>query len=398
MTYKEKLLLFILCCVNFTHIMDFMIMMPLGPQLMKLFEINPQQFGFAVSAYSITAGISGFAAAFFADRFDRKQLLSFAYVGFVIGTFACAFAPSYLGLVAARVLAGFFGGMIGAQVLSIVGDTFEYERRGRAMGVIMTAFSLASVAGVPSGLWLAAHYSWHAPFLAVGILGVMTALLIFTQMPPMTKHLQTDGPKRSPLHVLTDIAQTPNQQRALLLSGILMLGHFSIIPFFAPALVGNAGFDEKNIFLIYLVGGALTIFTAPLVGRLADKYGKFRVFATFAALSVIPIWFITNLQPTPLWTVLVLSGLFFVFTNGRMIPMQAIVSGVTTPQQRGGFMGINSALQQLASGLAATIGGMIIHKTPDGHLDRYAWVGYFALTLILSSIFLARRVRIIGSA
>ena len=396
MSSKEKLLLFILCCVNFTHIMDFMIMMPLGPQLMSLFNINPQQFGFAVSAYSLTAGVSGFAAAFFADRFDRKNMLFLAYVGFVVGTFACAFAPSYGWLVAARILAGFFGGMIGAQVLSIVGDTFEYQRRARAMGVIMTAFSLASVAGVPAGLWLAAHYSWHAPFLGVGVLGLVTIFLIFSFMPPMTKHLQTEGPARSPLHVLTDIMKTPNQQRALLLSAVLMLGHFSIIPYIAPSLVGNAGFSEKNIFMIYLVGGALTIFTAPLVGRFADARGKYPVFVLFALLSLLPVALITNLWPAPLWVVLTISGMFFIFVNGRMIPVQAMVSSVTTPQQRGGFMGINSSMQQLASGLAATIGGAIIYKTPDGHLEHYDWVGYFSMALIVGSVFLAKKVRAVS--
>lgn len=396
MSSKEKLLLFILCCVNFTHIMDFMIMMPLGPQLMGLFKINPQQFGFAVSAYSLTAGISGFTAAFFADRFDRKSMLFLAYIGFVAGTFACAFAPSYEWLVAARVLAGLFGGMIGAQVLSIVGDTFEYQRRARAMGVIMTAFSLASVAGVPAGLWLAAHYSWHAPFLGVGVLGLVTIVLIFAFLPPMTKHLQTEGPARSPIHVLTDIMKNANQQRALLLSAVLMLGHFSIIPFIAPSLVGNAGFSEKNIFMIYLVGGALTIFSAPLVGRLADARGKYPVFVLFALLSLLPVALITNLSPAPLWVVLAISGMFFIFVNGRMIPVQAMVSSVTTPQQRGGFMGINSSLQQLASGLAATIGGAVIYKAPDGHLEHYNWVGYFSMALIVGSVFLARRVRAVS--
>jgi len=404
MNSKERLLLAVLMAVNFTHIVDFMIMMPLGPQLMQLFQITPKQFGFAVSAYAITAGCTSFAAAFFADRFDRKKMLLYAYMGFIVGTFSCAFAPTYELLLSARVLAGFFGGMIGAQVLSIVSDTFEYERRGRAMGSLMTAFSLASVVGVPVGLWLASHFSWHAPFLAVGGLGLIITVLIALFIPPMTKHLQQqapalhpDGsgvePRRHPFRVLTDILHTPNQLRALALSSVLMVGHFSIIPYIAPSLVGNANYSQDHIFLIYLVGGLATIFTAPLVGRLADQRGKYPVFVLFALLSLIPIWFITNLWPTPLWVVLCISGLFFIFTNGRMIPMQAMVSSVVPPQQRGGFMSINSSVQQLASGLAATLGGAIIIKTPDGHIAHYDWVGYLAITLITASIFLARRVK-----
>jgi len=403
MNRQERLLLAILTAVNFTHIMDFMIMMPLGPQLMDLFEINPQQFSFAVSAYALTAGCTSFAAAFFVDKFDRKNMLLFAYTGFVIGTFSCALAPSYELLVAARVLAGFFGGMIGAQVLSIVSDTFEYERRGRAMGSLMMAFSLASVAGVPVGLWLAAKFSWHMPFVAVGALGVVIVALIALFVPPMTKHLrptlelQTSNPelqKRPPFQVLTDILRSPNQVRALTLSTVLMIGHFSIIPFIAPSLVGNAGYSQDNLFLIYFVGGLLTIFTSPLVGRLADKWGKHRVFTWFALGSLVPMWLVTHLWAVPLWAVLCVAGLFFIFVNGRMVPMQAIVSGVVPPQQRGGFMSINSSVQQLASGLAATIGGAIVVKTADGRIEHYGWVGYLAMALIVLSIFLARRVTV----
>jgi DHA1 family inner membrane transport protein len=394
MTSKERLLLIILASVNFTHIMDFMIMMPLGPQLMKLFSITPQQFSFAVSAYSITAAITGFASAFFVDRFDRRKVLLFAYIGFVIGTFSCAFAPSYLLLVSARVLAGFFGGMIGAQVLSIVSDTFPYERRASAMGFLMTAFSLASVAGVPSGLWLASHYSWHMPFLAIGGIGMLVILGIMVGVPPINKHLQEDDhPRGNPFHVLTDIFQTPNQMRALTLSIVLMMGHFSIIPFIAPALVGNAGFRQDQIFLIYLVGGALTIFTSPLVGKIADRVGKHRVFIFFALFSLVPVWLITNLLPMPIWIILSISGMFFIAANGRMIPTQAIISGVVTPQNRGGFMSINSSMQQLASGVAANIAGAIVVEGSNGRIEHYAWVGYFSIALILASVFLAGRVR-----
>ncbi len=394
MNSKERTLLFILAAVNFTHIMDFMIMMPLGPQLMKLFQISPKQFGFAVSAYSITAGITGFISAFFVDKFDRKLVLFFAYIGFIIGTFSCAFAPSYELLVAARILAGFFGGLIGAQVLSIVADTFEYQRRASAMGILMTAFSLASVIGVPTGLWLAARFSWHAPFLVIGSLGVLIAVLIALFVPPVNKHLQAPSTeKRNPFHVLTVIFNTPNQMRALTLSIVLMLGHFCIIPFIAPSLVGNVGYSQDNIFLIYLVGGLLTIFTAPLVGKIADRRGKYPVFVFFALFSLIPVWLITNLWPMPLWAVLSISGLFFVTINGRMIPTQAIVASVTMPQQRGGFMSINSSMMQLASGVAANVGGAIVVEGANGRIENYGWVGWFSIVMILACVYLAGRVK-----
>ncbi len=398
MNTKEKILLLVLASVNFTHIMDFMIMMPLGPQLMKLLHIDPQQFGLAVSAYALTAGVSSFVSAFFVDRFDRKKVLLFAYIGFTVGTFSCALAPNYEFLVAARVLAGLFGGMIGAQVLAIVADTFAYERRASAMGILMTSFSIASVAGVPAGLWLAAHFSWHMPFLAIGGLGVVVAVLIGLFVPPVNEHLVQGRRRGNPLEVLTSIYQMPDQRKALTLSIVLMLGHFCIIPFIAPSLVGNVGYSEENIFLIYLIGGALTIFTSPLVGRIADRRGKYPVFAAAALLSLLPVWFITNLWPMPLWLVLVVSGLFFIFVNARMIPMQAIVSGVVTPQQRGGFMSINSSVQQLSTGLAAMIGGAIVHKTAEGRIENYALVGYFSMVLILASVWLAGRIRPLEAA
>jgi MFS transporter, DHA1 family, inner membrane transport protein len=393
MSKQEKILLFILASVNFTHIMDFIIMMPLGPQLMNIFDITPRQFGFVVSSYSLSAGISGFLAAFFVDNYDRKKVLLFAYVGFVIGTFACAVAPTYILLCAARVLAGIFGGMIGSQVLSIVADAFSYERRASAMSTVMMAFSLASVVGVPAGLYLTNHFGWHTPFFVIGGLGVVIIFLISNFIPKLDAHLKVDAPKRNPFHVITDILQNPNQLRALLLSIVIMLGHFSIIPYISPSLVGNAGFNQSDIYLIYLVGGALTIFTAPIVGKIADKRGKYPVFVVFALLSMIPLWLITNLFVVPLYVILSIAGIFFIFSNGRLIPTQAMVSSVVTPQQRGGFMAINSSVQLLAQAAATMVGGAIIHKTPSGFIENYQYVGYFAIVMIGISIFVAKTVK-----
>lgn len=394
MSLAEKRILILLAAVNFTHILDFMIMMPLGPQLMKIFDIGPAKFGWAVSSYSIMAGVSGFISSFFTDRFDRKRVLLFAYIGFILGTFCCALAPNYWFLVAARVVAGFFGGMIGAQVLAIVSDSVPFERRGQAMGIVMTAFSAASVAGVPLSLWLVSKTSWHAPFWTVGFVGLLNILLLWRFLPNMTKHLDANHPRLNPLQTLRDIAKNSNQLWALLLSVVLMLGHFSMIPFIAPSLVQNIGFADENLYLIYLVGGALTLVTAPLVGKLADKVGKYPVFAMFAVLSLIPMWLITNLWAMPMWSVLGIAGLFFIFVNGRMIPMQALVSSVAAPRQRGAFMGINSSLTQLAGGVAASIGGFLISTDPTtGRLEGYPSIGYFGMVAMVICLFLAKQVR-----
>lgn len=393
MSSKEKLLLFVLACINFTHIVDFMIMMPLGPQLMEIFKISPRHFGFIVSAYGLSAGISGFLAAFFVDNYDRKKVTLFAYIGFVVGTFACAFAPTHQFLIAARVIAGTFGGLLGAQVMSIVADTFDYQRRATAVGFVTTAFSIASVVGIPAGLFLANKLGWHTPFLVVGSLGLIVIFLIVKYVPALDKHLKNRQEKPNPLAVITNILKNPNQLRALLLSVTIMLGHFSIIPYIAPTLVANVGFSQNDIYLIYLVGGALTIFSAPMVGKLADKKGKYPIFVIFALLSLIPIYLITNMFTGALWAILCVSGIFFVFSNGRMIPTQAIISNVVTPQQRGSFMAINSSLQLFAQAMAANIGGFLIHKTASGYIENYHWVGYFCMIMISLSIFIARAVK-----
>ncbi|TAE31636.1 MAG: MFS transporter [Cytophagales bacterium] len=395
MTRAEKLLLFVLSCLNFTHIMDFMIMMPMGPQLMRFFSLSPQQFSFIVSAYSLSAGISGFLFSFWADRFPRKYILLVAYSGFVIGTIGCGLAPTFTMLVVARTVAGMFGGVIGAQVLSIVSDKFSYERRAQAMSIVMTAFSVASVIGVPVGLYLATTFTWHAPFLVVGAMGLGVILLIIKFVPRLDEHLEQmpEGGHRNPFAVVTNILQNPNQLRALWLTSTIMLGHFSIIPFISPSLVQNVGFGEKDLYLIYAVGGALTIFSAPVVGKIADQRGKLPVFIVFAILSLLPIYLITNMPPSSMTYVLFVAGLFFIFSNGRLIPTQAMTSSVVSPQQRGGFMSINQSLQLLMQSVATYGAGLIIQKGPQGQLLHYPTVGFLAMAFIFASIFIARTVK-----
>jgi MFS transporter, DHA1 family, inner membrane transport protein len=396
MNQKERLLLFVLACLNFTHIMDFMILMPLGPQLMRYFSITPQQFSVLVSAYSFSAGLSGFFVAFIADRYPRRYLILTAYVGFVVGTLACAMAPTFGWLMAARTLAGLFGGVLGAQVMSAVSDTFAYERRAQAMGVVMTAFSMASVVGVPLGLYLATTFSWHAPFWFVGLLGVVVIFLIWQFVPRLDGHLinqEKHSFRQNPFEAVTIILQNPNQLRALWLTMTIMLGHFSIIPFISPYFVANNGFSEKDLYLIYLVGGAFTLFTSPQVGKLADQRGKFPVFAVFAVLSIIPMYLITNMTTSSLAVVLGTSALFFVFSNGRLIPTQAITSSVVLPQHRGSFMAINTSLQLLMQSVAVYLAGLVIERQADGKLLHYDWVGYAAMFFILASIFIARTIK-----
>ena len=394
---KERILLLILATVQFTSIMDFMIMMPLGPQLMRLFHITPQQFGFVVSAYTISAGIFGFLAAFIIDKFDRKNVLLVIYIGFTIGTFACAMAPTYTFLLLARILTGAFGGVIGALVLSIVGDAIPFERRATAMGTVMAAFSVASVFGVPFGLFIANKFDWHAPFFFLAIIATLVAALIYFFIPKMNTHIQEKKQGTNTFVILTDILKNNNQLRALLLMILLMMAQFSIIPFISPYMVSNVGFTEHQLAYIYLLGGAFTIFTSPLVGKLSDKFGKAKIFTIFVLISVFPLFLITNMGRAPIPLALVITTIFFITVGGRIIPAMTMITGTVAPRNRGSFMSINSSVQQLTAGIAAFIAGAIIQKSKKGELLNYEYVGFIAITASLLCIIIARKLKSVDS-
>lgn len=420
---RELLLLLTLAAVQFTHIMDFMIMMPLGPQLMRVFDIDARNFGILVSAYTFSAGVSGFLGSFYIDRFDRRKALLFVYTGFLLGTLACAIAPTYTILLGTRVLTGLFGGLIGALVLAIVGDAIPFDRRGRAMGIVMLAFSAASVLGVPSGLYLANLFEWHAPFYLLVATGVFVLAPAYMSVPRLDGHMRRrlpvakantvagviahDGIADCPplpeeqahdlFRVLRSIFADGNQLRALLLMFLMMIGHFAVIPYISPYMVANVGFSEADILYIYMVGGFSTIFTSPLVGRLADRVGKARVFVVFLLFTFVPIYWITNMGVSSMSVVLGVTTLFFIASSGRMIPAMALITSAAPPATRGGFLSVQASVQQLGSGSAAFVGGLLITTLPDGRLDGYEYIGYLAIVAGLVCTVLVRYVRPVDS-
>ena len=393
---NEKALLWTLAAINFIHIVDFMILMPLGPQLMRIFEIGPAEFGFLVSSYTFSAGISSFFGAFFLDRFDRKKILLWVYVGFMIGTLGCALSPSYGVLLVARVVSGIFGGLTSALILAIIGDVIPNERRGRAMGLVMAAFSFASVMGVPLGLFLASLSNWHTPFYILAVLSILSLGMIIRFIPEIRDHLGKEIKRPHPLEVISRVTGNSNQMRAITLSIMMMFGQFMIIPFLSPFNVANVGFTEMQLTYIYMAGGAFTIFTSPWVGKLADRHGKLRIFTIFMILNLIPIGIITHLGVTPIPLVLMVTTLFFVTSNGRYVPAAAIVTGTATPENRGSFLSFNSAVQQVAAGLASLIAGMIIGENELGQLTNFNMVGYLAIFFSILCIPLARRVTVVS--
>jgi predicted MFS family arabinose efflux permease len=390
MTKTERIILFLLAGMNFTHILDFMIMMPLGNYLIEDIGINGMEFSMLVGAYSISAFFSGLAIALVVDRYDRKKPLLFAYAGFLLGTIACGFAPNFELLLSARIMAGLFGGIIGAQVFAIVADLFGYERRAQAMGIVMGGFAAASILGVPLSLYLTNLFKedWHIPFLLIGGVGILLIPLVMKYVPNMKDHIRPAGDEDSLFSALYKVWQIPLQRSALIFSCLLMMGHFLIIPFINPYLEFNKGFSKYDTPYIYLVGGFASLIAAIYLGKMADRKGKLVIFSISVFLSLFMVLIITALPDVMFPVVLMFFAFWFIVATGRIVTAQAMISEVVRPEQRGSFMSINGSVQQLGSGLAALFAGSIVVTEKSGKILYYNWVGYLSiLVLVLSLVF-----------
>jgi predicted MFS family arabinose efflux permease len=393
MTAAEWGLLLVLASMQFTHIVDFMIIMPLGPEYMKAMQLTPEEFGRMVSAYTISAGIASLLAARFLDRFDRKTTLLCLYGGFTVGTLLCAAAPTYGLLLAARTVAGAFGGVTAATVLAIVGDAFPHSRRGTAMGVLMYGFSLATVAGLPMGLILSEQFGWQAPFVCLGILSGVMLVLAAILLPSFRGHLSE--PVREDESLL-GVAFDPNHVRAFLLMLALVASSFMIAPFVATYLEFNAKLPKEHLKYVYLCGGLTMMLTLTVFGRLSDRYGKLPVFRVVGLACAVPFLWIPNLpEGASMVAILLATTSMFVFTSGRMVPAMALITNSATPRVRGSFMSLNSAVQQFGAGIATWIAGMILNRAEgeDGPLTGYSEVGVLAVIAVVASVYLAGRLR-----
>lgn len=394
MSKKERLVIFLLASINFTHILDFMIMMPLGNYLMPEFGISPGQFSILLASYPISSFVAGIIMFFFADRFERKKLLLFTYIGFITGTAACGFAQSYDWLLVSRIVAGLFGGIIGGQVLAIIGDLFTYERRGAAMGAVMSAFAIASSVGVTFSLYLVDIFkdNWHLPFLLVAGIAVIILPLSVAHLPVLNRHLllTNSSIKENRWNQFFAVFRSRNTGLALVFSGLMMMGHFLIIPFINPYMEFNMGFSKGLTPVVFLVGGIASLIAAIYLGRLSDKVGKLPVFSYCVLLSFIFVVLLTNLPSLPFTVVLGFFAVWFALATGRAVTSQTMVTTVTTEAQRGSFMSLNSSIQHLGTGIAALIAGYIVTKEESGRLLRYEWVGYLSVMVLLTGFFLGR--------
>jgi predicted MFS family arabinose efflux permease len=332
-------------------------------------------------------------ATSYIDRFERKTLLMSLYLGFALSTLACGLAFSYSSLMVARIAAGIFGGVLGALVQTIVADAIPFERRGRAMGVVMTAFSVSTVLGVPVSLWLANILGWQAPFILIAALSAAVALMALRVMPRLDQHLAADQRASSAFGHLQAVLREPNHWRAFLLTVLVMTAGFSIIPFITLYAVQNVRIPNANIPLIYFVGGVATLFSARLWGYLSDRWGKVPTFRLVTAISMVPMLALTHLPVAPLWVFLLVTTSFFIFVSGRMIPSMALIGSVAPPMLRGAFMSLNASLQSASMGIAAMVGGLLIHRDAAGQIQGYGWSGWLSVVLSLLALWWVSSIR-----
>jgi predicted MFS family arabinose efflux permease len=390
---RERLVLLILAAVQFTTIVDFMIVMPLGPQLMRTLRIGPTEFGLIVSSYTFAAGAAGLVASSIVDRFARRTIFMVLYTGFLLGTLFCGLAPNYQFLVAARVATGAFGGVLGGTALAIIGDVFPEHRRGSATGSLMTGFALASVAGVPLGLFVGTAYGWHIPFIALAIGGLPVLALGLLALPPLDAHV--GKVREHPLRSLVETFTHGSHLNAFALIVTLMIGGFTVFPYLSPYLVANVGIQEQQLAFVYIAGGGLTLVASPIIGRLADWCGKLTIYRLIVPGSAILLLVITHLPRVPLATVVAVFGTLMVCNVGRMIAAMAMVTSSVEPRRRGAFLSANSSVQHVASGFGAYLGGTIVTQSATGQIEHFGTVGWIAAACTLGSLWLAGRVQVL---
>ncbi|MBN8696620.1 MAG: MFS transporter [Bacteroidetes bacterium] len=383
-TGYQAFIVAIIAILQFTIVLDFMVLSPLGAILMPELKIGPSEFGLVVSAYAFSAGASGLLAAGFADKFDRKKLLLFFYTGFIIGTLFCALAPTYQLLMAARVVTGLFGGVIGSISLAIITDIFAMQLRGRVMGFVQMAFGVSQVLGIPIGLWLANNYGWHSPFMLIVIFSILVGVVLLIFMKPINEHLKIKSDKNAFLHLWHTVSNT-DYLKGFLGTVLLATGGFMLMPFSSAFSTFNLKIPMDQLPLLYGVTGVFTMVAGPLMGKLSDKIGKYKVFLIGTIISMVMVIIYTQLGVTPLWMLIVVNVILFIGITSRIISASALMTAVPAPQDRGAYMSINSSIQQLSGGVASGIAGLIVVQTPSGVLDHFDTLGYVVFVSMIAA-------------
>jgi predicted MFS family arabinose efflux permease len=386
---KEKLftnyqifMIAILAIIQFTVILDFMVLSPLGAILMPKLGISTAQFGFVVSAYAFSAGLSGLFAAGFADKFDRKKFLLFFYVGFLLGTIFCAMATTYQFLLAARIVTGIFGGVIGSVGYAIITDLFKFEVRGRVMGFVQMAFASSQILGLPIGLYLANAFDWHAPFWLIAGFGIIVGLVVLWKMEPIDSHVKIGLENNAVMHLWENLTKSIHL-RVFISTSLLATGGFMMMPFGSAYSINNLCMTMAQLPTIYFVSGLFSILTGPILGKFADSIGHFRLFLMGTILAGILVYIYCNLGISPLWLVIVINVAMFTGIMARMVSSGALISAIPAPKDRGAFMSINSSIQQISGGISTFVAGLIVHQNSTGYLENYPELGWTVITLMI---------------
>ncbi|MND82226.1 Purine efflux pump PbuE [compost metagenome] len=391
-TAYQKLVVFLLAITQFTVVLDFMVMSPMGDILMKAIDLKPSQFGIAVSAYAFSAGASGLLTAGFADRFDRKKLLLFFYSGFIVGTFFCGFANDYWTLVAARIVTGLFGGVIGSISMAIITDIFTLQQRGRVMGFVQMGFGASQVLGIPIGLYIANNWGWHSAFLWIAVMALIIVIIIAVKLIPITAHIGLQKHQSALKHLWSTFSQK-EYRIGFLATALLSIGGYMMMPFGSAFAVNNLHVSHEQLPLLFMISGVASLIIMPIVGKLSDRYDKFKIFALASIWLMVVVLIYTNLGVTPFYLVVILNILMMAGILSRMTPSSALISAVPEMKDRGAFMSISSSLQQLAGGVAASLAGVIIvQQTKESPLEHYPTLGIIVVLLSVLSIFMIYRV------
>lgn len=390
-TKYQIFIIAILAITVFTVVLDFMVLSPLGAQLLRLLSIDPKQFGLVVSAYALSAGASGLLSAGFADKFDRKKILLFFYAGFIIGTLMCGLANTYHLLLFARVFTGIFGGVISSISFAIITDLFPIENRGRVMGFVQMSFAISQVVGIPVGLYLAHLYDWHAPFIAIVVLSILVFLAILKWMKPIDKHIAIGKDKNAFVHLYHTLINK-SYLKGFGTTSLLALGGFMLMPFSSAFLVNNIQITEAQLPLVFMFTGVSTMIAGPIIGKLTDKYGKLTMFAFGTILSAIMCFVYTNMHVIPMYQVIIINAILFIGITSRMISGSALMTAVPEPADRGAFMGINSSIQQIAGGIASMVAGLIVVQSQNKSLEHFDTLGYIVIVTMIACLFMMNTV------
>lgn len=388
----QWLVVAILALTQFTVVLDFMVMSPLGDLLMKDLQVKPYQFGIVVSSYALAAGLSGFMTAGFADRFDRKRLLVFFYSGFIIGTLCCGLAHTYTQLVLSRIFTGIFGGVMSSIAMAIVTDLFSLQQRGRVMGFMQMGFGLSQILGIPISLYIASKSNWQMPFYMIVCLSLVMLLTILFGLKPVRAHLDQQTERSAFKHLLATI-KNRNYRIGFMATAFMSLGGYFMMPWGSAFAVNNVGLSQAQLPLLFMVVGISTFMIMPLIGLLADKINKFQLFMGASILMIFSVLVYVHLGQTTLFVLILVNIFMMGGIMARMVPSQALTSSVPEIHDRGAFMSINSSLQQIAGGIAAMIGGKIVwQQSPSAPLMNFDILGYVVVAVILVNIYLTHRV------